>query len=91
MPANEVLRNDVPASEQDFLDCARRSAREAAEADGRGLLGWTRPSDSEKKKRPLFLVILAAIFFLLLAAAAALMLNQRFGRRHPAQARRHDE
>ena len=58
--------------------CARRSAREAAEADGRGLLGWTRPSDSEKKKRPLFLVILAAIFFLLLAAAA-LMLNQRFG------------
>jgi len=79
VPANEVLRNDIPANEQDFLDSARRSAREAAEADGRGLLGWTRPSDFEKKKRPLFLVILAAIFFLLLAAAVALMLNQRFG------------
>jgi localization factor PodJL len=69
----------MPPNEQDFLDSARRSAREAAEADGRGLLGWTRSADSEKKKRPLFLVILAAIFFLLLAAAAALMLNQRFG------------
>jgi localization factor PodJL len=79
VPANVTPANDVPANEQDFLDSARRSAREAAEADARGLLGWARPSDSEKKKRPLFLVILAAVFFLLLAAAAALMLNQRFG------------
>jgi localization factor PodJL len=78
-PANVTPANDVPANEKDFLDSARRSAREAAEADGRGLLVWTRPSDSEKKKRPLFLVILAAIFFVLLAAAAGLMLNQRFG------------
>jgi localization factor PodJL len=83
-PANNASANDVPANdmanEQDFLDSARRSAREAAEADRRGLLGWTRPSNSEKKKRPLFLVVLAVIFFLLLAAAAALMLNQRVGR-----------
>jgi localization factor PodJL len=78
VPVSAIPSNDVPANEQDFLDSARRSAREAAEADGRGLLGWTRSADSEKKKRPLFLVILAAIFFLLLAAAAALMLNQRF-------------
>ena len=78
-PVNAIPANDLPPNEQDFLDSARRSAREAAEADGRGLLGWTRSADSEKKKRPLFLLILAAIFFLLLAAAAALMLNQRFG------------
>jgi localization factor PodJL len=78
-PVTAIPANDMPPNEQDFLDSARRSAREAAEADGRGLLGWTRSADSEKKKRPLFLVILAAIFFLLLAAAAALMLNQRFG------------
>ncbi len=77
-PASAIPANDMPANEQDFLDSARRSAREAAEADERGLLGWTRPSASEKKNRPLFLMVLAAIFFLLLAAAAALMLNQRF-------------
>src|ERR1700722_5740449 len=79
VPANVTPANDVPANERDFLDSARRSAREAAEVDARGLLGWTRPSDSEKKKRPLFLTVLAALFFLLLAAAAALMLNQRYG------------
>jgi localization factor PodJL len=79
VPVSAIPANDMPVNEQDFLDSARRSAREAAEADGRGLLGWTRSADSEKKKRPLFLVILAAVFFLLLAAAAALMLNQRFG------------
>jgi localization factor PodJL len=78
VPVSAVPATDMPANEQDFLDSARRSAREAAEADERGLLGWTRPSASEKKNRPLFLMVLAAIFFLLLAAAA-LMLNQRLG------------
>ena len=38
-PTNDAPANDVPANEQDFLDSARRSAREAAEADARGLLG----------------------------------------------------
>jgi localization factor PodJL len=79
--ANDGLTNDaptdVPANEQDFLDSARRSAREAAEADARGLLGWAHPSESGKKTRPVLLVTLAAIFFLLLATAAALMLSQR--------------
>jgi localization factor PodJL len=78
-PANDIPANDLPATEQDFLDSARRSAREAAEADARGLLGWARPSESEKKTRPVLLVILATIFFVLLATAAALMLNQRSG------------
>ena len=75
-PTHDVPASDVPANEQDFLDSARRSAREAAEADARGLLGWPRPSDPEKKTRPVLLVILAAIFLLLLATAAALMLSQ---------------
>ena len=96
VPANEgcaIPANDVPANEQDFLDSARRSAREAAEADERGLLGWTRPSDSEKKNRPLFLMVLAAIFFLLLAAAAPDAEPTLRPGHHPAQApaRRHDE
>jgi localization factor PodJL len=66
-------------SEEAFLDSARRSAREAAEAEARGgLLGWNRSSSPDAgKKRSTYLVILAAIFFLFLAAAAILMLNQR--------------
>ena len=75
VPANDVPANALPANEQDFLHSARLSAREAAEADARGLLGWAHPSGSEKR-RPTFLVILAALFSLLLAAAAILMLSQ---------------
>src|ERR1700677_2689852 len=48
VPVGAIPATDMPANEQDFLDSARRSAREAAEADERGLLGWTRPSASEK-------------------------------------------
>ncbi|HWF63414.1 MAG TPA: hypothetical protein VN685_02255 [Rhizomicrobium sp.] len=78
-PANGMPANDLHTNEQNFLDSARRSAREAAEDDARGsLLGWTRPSlGVAEKKRPVHLVVLAALFLLLLAAAAILTLNQR--------------
>ena len=76
---NESAKNapvhDVSIEEQDFLESMRRTAREAAEADARGIPAWTRSLGSERK-RPTFLVVLAVVFSLLLAAAAILMLSQ---------------
>jgi localization factor PodJL len=90
-PADGMPANDLHTNEQNFLDSARRSAREAAEEDARGsLLNWTRPSLSEaEKKRPTHLVVLAALFLLLLAAAAILTLNQRPFVNQPVPAPKH--
>jgi len=78
-PANDMPADATPVSERDFLENARRSAREAAEEDQRGgLLGWTRPDLGEvEKKRPIHLMVLAGLFFALLAVAAILMMRQR--------------